>query len=133
MDFCSTFERLYGKDHLNMNLHLHGHLKECMLDFGSVYSFWLFGFERLNGILESYNTNCCDIPVQLMRHFYSSSKFGVYNWPEKFVPTFFPLLNSHIYNKGSLTTSSHELVLSMNLSVCPIPPCMKKLGKHIKS
>lgn len=67
IEFCTTFQNLYGKENLNMNLHLHGHLKECLLDFGPVYAFWLFGFERFDGILESYKTNCRDIPIQLMR------------------------------------------------------------------
>lgn len=118
MEFCDTFENLYGKHHLNINLHLHGHLKDCVLDFGPVYAFWLFGFERLNGILESYNTNCRDIPVQLMRHFLSSSEFGIHNWPEEFIPTFSPLLTSHIYTKGSLTLTS----LNQSINTAPISP-----------
>ena len=43
------------------NMHLHGHLKECILDFGPVYTFWLFSFERLNGVLGFYHTNRHDI------------------------------------------------------------------------
>ena len=42
MDFCEVFESLYGKEQYTINLHLHAHLKECILDFGPVYSFWLF-------------------------------------------------------------------------------------------
>ena len=34
IEFCETFERLYGKEHLNINTHLHRHLKECLLKFG---------------------------------------------------------------------------------------------------
>ena len=41
MDFCEMFEQLYGKEHCTINIHLHGHLKECMLDFGPVYGFIL--------------------------------------------------------------------------------------------
>ena len=29
MQFCKTFEALYGKDFVTPNMHLHGHLKEC--------------------------------------------------------------------------------------------------------
>lgn len=42
MQFCNSFENLYGKESITPNMHLHGHLKECMLDYGPVFSFWLF-------------------------------------------------------------------------------------------
>ena len=47
MEFCNAFKRLYGKEHCNINLHLHGHLYESLIDFGPVYAFWLFPFDRL--------------------------------------------------------------------------------------
>ncbi len=57
MDFYKKFISLYGNVFCNPNLHLHGHLRECINDYGPVYSFWLFSFERLNGVLGSYHTN----------------------------------------------------------------------------
>ena len=57
MDFCKAFEELYGKDLVTPNMHLHGHLKECLLDYGPFHAFWCFSFERFNGILGSYHTN----------------------------------------------------------------------------
>ena len=44
--FCKEFELIYGKDRVTPNMHLHGHLIECVMDFGPIYSFWLFSFER---------------------------------------------------------------------------------------
>ena len=41
-------------------------MKECRYDYGPVYSFWLFSFERLNGIMGSYPTNNQSVEVQLM-------------------------------------------------------------------
>lgn len=55
-----------------MNMHLHAHLQRCVLDFGPVYSFWLFSFERENGILGSFPTNKRCIEKQLMRKFEKS-------------------------------------------------------------
>ena len=78
VEFCEEFEQLYGKKHCTMNLHLHCHLRECLLDFGPVYSFWLFSFERENGILGSYPTNNRSIEVQLMRKY-------VQKWQLQFV------------------------------------------------
>ena len=57
MEFCKKFERLYGKDLVTPNMHLHGHLKECLLDYGPFHSFWCFSFERFNGVLGSSHTN----------------------------------------------------------------------------
>ena len=41
MEFCETFAKLYGKENFTINLHLHSHQKECITDFGPVYSFGL--------------------------------------------------------------------------------------------
>ena len=48
---------------------MHRHILNCILDYGPVYAFWLFSFERYNGILGSYKTNNRSIEIQLMRHF----------------------------------------------------------------
>ena len=50
----------------------HTHIKEWIEDFGPVYLFWCFSFERLNEILGSYHTNNHHISVQLMRGFLES-------------------------------------------------------------
>ena len=102
----------------------HGHLKECVLDYGPVYSFWLFSFERLNGILGSYHTNSHDISLQLMRRFSSNTYSGVHKWPEEYKDQFSSLLFQHQYQEGSLRASSLELALQIHGSkhVNPLPP-----------
>ena len=69
--FCKMVEQLFGIGACTPNLHLHGHLQECFLDYGPSDSFWLFAFERLNGILGSVSTNNQAIEIQLMRKFLS--------------------------------------------------------------
>ncbi len=34
LDFCKLFEQLYGQRNYTINMHLHAHLMECVLDFG---------------------------------------------------------------------------------------------------
>ena len=92
LQFFQKFERLYGKSRVKPNMHLHGHLKECVLDYGPVYNFWCFSFERFNGILSSFKTNNRCIEIQLMRkllsdHFISSSTL-----PNEFEENFLPIL-----------------------------------------
>ena len=67
--FCTTFETLYGEQYVTPNMHMHGHLISSLLDYGPVYSFWLFSYERYNGILGTFPTKQKSIEVQLMRRF----------------------------------------------------------------
>ena len=55
------FEALCGKEKCTPNMHLHGHLRDCILDYGPVYSFWCFSFGRYNGIMGDYHTNNVNI------------------------------------------------------------------------
>ena len=51
------------------NIHLHLHLHDCILDYGPVYSFWCFAFERYNGLLGSFPVNSRQIEPQIMKKF----------------------------------------------------------------
>ena len=70
--FCRKFKALYGPESCTPNLHLHLHLKDCLLDYGPAHSFWCFSFERYNGLLGSYHTNQKNIEIQIMRKFIGS-------------------------------------------------------------
>ncbi len=50
-------------------MHMHCHLKEVLLDYGPVYGFWLFSYERYNGILQHQPTSNRCIEIQIMRRF----------------------------------------------------------------
>lgn len=54
---------------MSPNMHLHLHLKECIVDYGPVYAFWCFAYERFNGLLGAYQTNKKVIEPQIMRKF----------------------------------------------------------------
>jgi hypothetical protein len=51
IEIVSLIEEHYGRDKITPNLHLSLHLCECSHDFGPLYAFWCFSFERMNGIL----------------------------------------------------------------------------------
>ena len=88
MEFCKKFERLYGKDLVTPNMHLHGHLKECLLDYGPFHSYWCFSLERFNGVLGSFHTNNRSVEIQLMRKFLSWTKVKDFKYAELFQDTF---------------------------------------------
>lgn len=67
LKFCRNIEQHYSRNRITLNMHLHTHLLDCILDCGPVYSFWLFSLEHYNGILEEYGTNQRSVEVQLMQ------------------------------------------------------------------
>ena len=74
-EFCCAFEERYGTDCCVPNMHLSLHIKDCILDYGSVYGFWCFSFERYNGILGKYHSNNHSITLQTMRKLVAYSHF----------------------------------------------------------
>lgn len=73
--FCKMFEEKYGSDYVTPNMHLHGHIKECIIGYGPVYAFWLFSFERYNGILGNEPSNQRSVELQFMRRFLRDGLF----------------------------------------------------------
>lgn len=66
LQFCRRVQRIYGGDVITPNMHMHCHLKSVLFDYGSVYSFWLFSYERYNGILEHQPSSNRCIEAQFM-------------------------------------------------------------------
>lgn len=54
-------EEHYGPEKITLNLHLCLHIKECCQDYGPLYSYWCFSFERMNGVLGKLYANCCKL------------------------------------------------------------------------
>jgi hypothetical protein len=52
-------EEHYGENLITPNIHLSLHIAECCRDYGPIYSFWCYSFERMNGILGKYFNNEC--------------------------------------------------------------------------
>ncbi|CAB5193095.1 unnamed protein product [Rhizophagus irregularis] len=44
-------ERTYGPEFITSNIHLALYIPDCCHDYGFIYSFWLFPYERLNGYI----------------------------------------------------------------------------------
>ena len=111
--FCRKFE------HCTPNMHLHLHLKNCILDHGPAHSFWCFSFERYNGL---YHTNQKNIEIQIMRKFIGSQmllseKVSVY-------PEFFAVLNASDKRKSTLPSVRYadtDCVSLLNLSTAHLP------------
>ena len=53
-DMAHLIENTYGPEFITSNIHLALHIPDCYRDYGPIYSFWLFPFERLNGYIGGY-------------------------------------------------------------------------------
>lgn len=89
--FCRRTEHLFGKESVTPNMHMHCHLAACISDYGPLHGFWLFAFERYNGILGSMPNNNRSIEVQLMGRFLRESEVLSSSFPCDFFEEFAPL------------------------------------------
>ena len=106
-------------------MHFAAHITECIRDPGPVYAFWLYAFERLNGLQGSYSTSHHDVTIQLMRKFILMQDVSLSQWPEELKAEFAPLFRSCFGEKGSLseTMSTYD---DKHCSIKAIPPVVEK-------
>ena len=109
LKFCERSERQYGKETISPSMHMMCHLKECISDYGPLHEFWLFPFERLNGILGSLPNNNKSIEGQLMRRFMKDQSVKIISLPSEFHDEFKESLSTNESHVGSL---GHNFELS---------------------
>jgi hypothetical protein len=54
LSMVKLVENSYGPGKITPNMHLCLHICECALDYGPLYAFWCYSFERMNGLLGNY-------------------------------------------------------------------------------
>lgn len=82
--FCKRVENMFGSSCITPNMHMHGHLKDVLLDFGPVQEFWCYSFERYNGILGNQPTNNREVESQLLRRFLKDRLAYSFDYPQEF-------------------------------------------------
>ena len=125
---------------MHTNLHLHNHLKDCVLDYGPSHTFWCFSFERLNGILGSFHTNKKAVEPQIMRKFINTQNLqGVQHKANPEVLSLLlkePKCTSSLSDEDMLNTycnvfssslmplnsSGIPLLLKLNTNIIMLPP-----------
>lgn len=133
--FCGEFEHLYGKEACTPNLHMHMHLKDCILDAGPVYTFWCFSFERYNGMLGGMNKSWCLPEQQLIHRFHNIRNLSAIDLSSHGISTeLLQCFHSVKVHKNSLPdiviNSAFVLEYEKNL-FCPPPTISaKKLDFH---
>ena len=79
-------------------MHLYCHLVECEHDYGPIFGFWLFSFERYNEMLGKFPNNQKHIEIQLMQRFETEMQ-----------------LYSLSHNHFTITFISGSLVMCLNM------------------
>ena len=67
LQFVKRVKNLFGSQFVTPNIHMHLHLCDCLKDYGPLHAFWLYSFERYNGLLGKQPTNNCSIEIQLIK------------------------------------------------------------------
>lgn len=88
LSFCKRVQHIYGKKAITPNMHMHGHLKEILFDYGPVQEFWCFSFERFNGILGNQPNNNRTIEPQLFQRFLRDRFANSFEFPSEFKDDF---------------------------------------------
>ncbi|RHZ57880.1 hypothetical protein Glove_382g57 [Diversispora epigaea] len=76
VDVVTLIKKKYGRNVITPNLHLSLHLSACSHDFGPLYTFWCFSFERMNGILGSLPNSHRQIEPELMRRLINDNRIN---------------------------------------------------------
>ncbi|RHZ90207.1 hypothetical protein Glove_4g13 [Diversispora epigaea] len=76
VDVVMLIEKKYGRNIITPNLHLSLYLSACSHDFGPLYAFWYFSFERINGILGSLLNSHRQIELELMRRLINDNRIN---------------------------------------------------------
>ena len=103
MQFCRRIQQMYGESAVTPNIHMHAHLKEDLLSYGPAYEFWLFSFERYNGILGNQPTNNRLPEPQLMQRFIDDNSAYSFQFPIEFREELSPLCMTEARLTGSVS------------------------------
>lgn len=68
-DYCIGVEEIWGGEFMKPNHHHLMHMKQCVLDYGPPHVFWVFAFERSNGLLANYNSSLRTVELEMMKRF----------------------------------------------------------------
>ena len=91
------------------------HLRDCCSDFGSIYAFWCFAFERCNGVLGSFQTNNRCIESQIMKKFIFQQQIFKLQFPTEF-QDISDLLSLNSQGKGSLKVEEVDPAITIKLN-----------------
>lgn len=127
VQFCRRTERIFGGNVITPNMHLHCHLRERIVDYGPLHGFWLYAFERYNGILGALPNNH-SIDVQIMKRFVTDSVTHSAALPRDYHDELLPFFPS-VDTSGSVADTLFTCV-PFQMSGCTIDNLQVELRQH---
>ncbi len=123
IEYGKQFESMFGRNAVPPNMHFATHIVECMEEFGSMYTFWCFGMERLNGFLGDYTTNSQCIEVTITRKFLgdcylASRSHEIPKFFKEHFPAFFSKAVSMQISKPLHLPKRMEILGSLPIAEC---------------
>ena len=116
LKFSKGVQTIYGESFITPNMHFQTHIAECILDYGPAHIFWLFAFERLNGILGQQPHNNRSIETQLMTRFLRDHNHSSFADIEDFQDEFSPLFHNRRRVVGTLSGTDAFIHLPLLLN-----------------
>ena len=115
-------------------MHMHAHLRQCIEDFGPVYSFRCFSFEHYNRIIEHMKKNWHAPEIQIMEKFTLMQTLNASTEsPPKLLRCLNGLKNNYIMLEDNIRIFDSVLLFKyeQNLFCLPTAVCAMKLACHI--
>ena len=124
LQFCRRVERLFGKECITPNMHLHCHLGECMVDYGPVHGFWCYPFERYNGLLGATPNNNRSIECQIMKRILRENE-ALHSYSDDTIPESLFQCFPKMHHTGSVAETMESIINSdeTNSSTIDIADC----------
>ena len=115
---------------------MHCHLASCVREFCPFHSFWLFPFERYNGLLQSQPTSNRSIELQLMRHFQTDNlnihiHHEAQQWPN--AEHFLQALPDPPYDPTSPISFDQSIEPGMKYTIASLPVHLLECLQHFYS
>jgi len=112
LSFCRKAEARYGDDFCTPNMHMQLHIATCIEDYGPIYSFWLFGFERYNGMVGSFFYSNRSVEEEIMRKISRHSLLNAIDLDNAHLALVEPVLNKEQRGALELEVISEDVFLA---------------------
>ena len=119
-------EENYGKEMITPNIHLSLHIVECCRDYGPLYSFWCYSFERMNGILGE----CMSIFIKYVFFNFILSLGSFPNSRRQIEPELLRIIMQNWRLDDLLSVQSHDTKLNEGLKLLQPRPTSGSLAAY---
>ena len=93
---------------------MHLHLKESVLNYGPVYGFWCFLFERFNEVLGSFQKNWISPELQMLKKFITYQDLNFSDLPFTMPPELNEFFTLQLSMNGKFSPSTSDVSVELS-------------------